>query len=475
MYKKPNDQLTLDDFKLPFEGKLKADNRWVKMAAIIPWDEIEQKYAKLFPNDVGNVAKPARLALGALIIKEKCGYSDEETVYQIEENPYLQYFLGFKEYIQEQPFDPSLMVHFRKRFGFENINEINEMIANIQKQEDKDDDDEPKNKGTMLIDATCAPADIRYPTDISLLNEAREKTEKIIDTLYEPLKGTIKKPRTYRQKAHKRYLSISKKRKVKANNMRKGVGQQLRYLSRNFKHIEKLKGLSDNALLSCRQEQELEVIKTLHDQQKKMYEQKIHSIKDRIVSISQPHVRPIVRGKVKTPTEFGAKFSINLINGYAFIENLSWDNYHEGDSFIPAVEAYREKKGYYPLVVGADAVYRNRNNLRYCKEHGIRLSGPRLGRPPKVISAAQKKLARLDSRKRNAVEGAFGVAKRRYGLNLVMAKLKDTSETVIALQFLVMNLERRLRFLFVLFSKSVLHRFKAIFSKVTNQMDLIYA
>jgi len=161
LYKKPDDQLTLDDFKLPFEGKLKADNRWVKMATIIPWDEIEQKYAKLFPNDVGNVAKPARLALGALIIKEKCGYSDEETVYQIEENPYLHYFLGFKEYIQEQPFDPSLMVHFRKSFGFENINEINEMIVNIQKQENKNDDDEPKNKGVMLIDATCAPADIR--------------------------------------------------------------------------------------------------------------------------------------------------------------------------------------------------------------------------------------------------------------------------------------------------------------------------
>ncbi len=196
------------------------------------------------------------------------------------------------------------MFYFRKRFGFENINEINEMIANIQKQEDKDDD-EPKNKGVMLIDATCAPADIRYPTDISLLNETREKTEKIIDTLYEPFKGTMKKPRIYRQKARKRYLAISKKRKVKANNMRKAVGQQLRYLVRNFKHIKKLKGLSDSAPLSCRQEQELAVIKTLYDQLKQMYEQKSHTVKDRIVSINQPHVRPIVKGRSKHLSNLG--------------------------------------------------------------------------------------------------------------------------------------------------------------------------
>jgi transposase, IS5 family len=91
MYRKPDGQMTIEDFTLPFEGKLKTDNRWVKMAEIIPWDEIEQEYAKLFENEIGNVAKPARMALGALIIKEKCGYSDIETVEQIAENPYLQF------------------------------------------------------------------------------------------------------------------------------------------------------------------------------------------------------------------------------------------------------------------------------------------------------------------------------------------------------------------------------------------------
>jgi transposase, IS5 family len=194
------------------------------MAKIIPWNTIESDYAKLFPNNIGQVAKPVWIDLGALIIKEKLKLSDEKTVQQIAENPYLQYFIGFKECEQEKPFDPSLIVHFRKRFGLEGISASNELIMNIEK-EVHSDDDEPKNKGTMLIDATCAPADIRYPTDLSFLNKAREKIEKMIDTLYSPLKGKIKKPRTYRQKARKCYLAISKKKKVKKMDMRKAIGQ----------------------------------------------------------------------------------------------------------------------------------------------------------------------------------------------------------------------------------------------------------
>lgn len=90
MYRELYGQLTIDDFILPFEGKLRADNRWVKMAQIIPWDGIEQEYSKLSENETGNVAKQTRMALGALIIiKEKCGCSDIETVEQIQENPYL--------------------------------------------------------------------------------------------------------------------------------------------------------------------------------------------------------------------------------------------------------------------------------------------------------------------------------------------------------------------------------------------------
>ena len=162
----------------------------------------------------------------------------------------------------------------------------------------------------MIIDATCAPADIRYPTDLSLLNEAREKAEKVIDKLHEPFRGKGKKVRTYRQEARKEYLKVAKRRRAKRKIVRKGIRKQLQYLSRDLKYIEELRGKDGCGELSAKEYRDLLVIKELYQQQKYMYENKVHSVRGRIVSISQPHVRPIVRGKVASPVEFGAKISL---------------------------------------------------------------------------------------------------------------------------------------------------------------------
>ena len=102
MYRYSNGQIILADFKQPVGMNLKESNRWVKKAQTIPWLEIEKRYAALFTNRKGNVAKPLRLALGACIIQAEYGYSDEETALQIQENPYLQYFCGYPGYDDEK-------------------------------------------------------------------------------------------------------------------------------------------------------------------------------------------------------------------------------------------------------------------------------------------------------------------------------------------------------------------------------------
>lgn len=224
MYKFKSKQISLTDFNTPIGMKLSPNNRWVKKAEIIPWDEIEERYAKLFTNRKGNVAKPLRLALGACIIQAEYGYSDEEVALQIQETAYLQFFCGYSEYNDEKlPFDPSLMVYFRKRLTPEILGEINEMIiskANNEKDSDHDDKTEPpSNSGTMIVDATCAPSQIKYPQDTELLNEAREITEKIIDELH--TSGSGKKPRTYRKKARKQYLQIARTKKKSAKKSAK--------------------------------------------------------------------------------------------------------------------------------------------------------------------------------------------------------------------------------------------------------------
>ena len=204
MYRHNQRQIQFEDFDLPFGGKLRSDNRWVRMAKFIPWEEFERDYCKSFKDSgLGPPAKSVRVALGALIIKERLGTSDEETVEQIRENPYLQYLLGYKHYKDERPFDPSLFVYFRKRFGKKKMAKINEAIACKAMEEEKkatrppDDSDEnpsagpSSNRGKLLVDATCTPADITFPTDLKMLNTAREKSEQIIDILHGP--GTIQK------------------------------------------------------------------------------------------------------------------------------------------------------------------------------------------------------------------------------------------------------------------------------------------
>jgi len=456
MYRKNQQELTsLDSFKLPLAEKLSEDNRWVIMAKLIPWDEFEQEYAQNFSQEMGAPAKSFRMALGALIIKEKLGTSDRETLEQIKENPYLQYFLGMSNYTNEEPFDASMFVHFRQRINPDLIDEINrkmvknqsENISNELAKKKDEKENEENNKGQLILDATCAPADITYPNDLGLLNEAREQLEEILDTLYESMKEKPKKkPRTNRNVARKEFLKVAKKRRVSKKERRKAIKKQLQYIKKNILYIEKL--IAQGAcleVLSKKQYKMLLVVNEVYRQQLWMYENKKNSIENRIVSLSQPHIRPIVRGKARVSVEFGAKLSASNVNGYVFLDRLSWDNFNESGDLKAQVEKYKGLTGYYPESVHADKIYRTKKNREWCKERGIRLSGTPLGRPPLNVSKEDKKQARLDENVRNCIEGKFGEGKRRYSLNKIMTKLPNTSETSIAIIFLVMNLSKLFR------------------------------
>lgn len=269
----------------------------------------------------------------------------------------------------------------------------------------------------MIIDATCCPSDIAYPTDLNLLNQARILTEKIIDKLYKPLRIKLKnKPKTYRKKARKNYLKIAKQRKPRKKARRIAIKQQLQYIKRNLSHIEKL--LIEGASFLCLNRLEyknLLIVAEVYRQQFSMYEHKTNRIEDRIVSINQPHVRPIVRGKAGSAVEFGAKISASCVDGYVFLDHLSWSNFNESNHFIKQVESFKEKTGYYPSSVHVDKIYRTRKNRAFCQDKGIRISGVPLGRPAKNISNKTKKQAQEDERIRNAIEGKFGEPVRWAG------------------------------------------------------------
>jgi len=445
MYKKVDrDQQTLDDFILPFGGKLRVDNRWVKIAQMLPWEFIEDVYVESMSQENGAKAFSARIAFGANYIKEHENLTDERTVEYIAENPYMQYFLGLHEYTDTPLFDPSMMVHFRKRFPAAKIEEINKRMFIEEKP--TGDEPPPPNSGKLALDATCARADIRYPSDLSLLNEARENTEEIIEELWPHGLRAGHKTRYNRKKARKEYLRLAKQKKPKAAKTRAAIGKQLEYIRRNLEDIGDLLLETGLDVLPERHLERLMVICELHRQQSGMYTNRTHECEKRIVSLRQPHVRPIVRGKAGGRYEFGQKLALSVVKGYTFLERQSFENFHEGVTLIESVERYRTLHGCYPEVVQADQIYRNRNNLAFCKNHGIRLSAPRLGRPPlnQGHQERDRQVEAQDHRDRIIIESRNGIAKRRFGLNLIMSTLPETAMTQAVLQLLCMNVRIRL-------------------------------
>jgi hypothetical protein len=215
-------QLELVGFESPFTKNLDPNNRWVRLSRQIPWDKISNVYQRQLNNSItGAGGINPRVAIGAIFIKHICDLSDRETVQQIQENVYMQYFLGYSSFSYEPVFDPSLFVDLRKRFGAEQINAINETIMGLvvedtkdQKEDDRQNNDTPvgggselketnepgeqtsdeifvdppANKGDLIVDATACPQDISYPTDLNLLNDAREQSERLIDILYGKIK-----------------------------------------------------------------------------------------------------------------------------------------------------------------------------------------------------------------------------------------------------------------------------------------------
>jgi hypothetical protein len=362
-------------------------------------------------------------------------------------------------YEEKLPFDSSLMVYFRKRLTPEILGDINEMIISKAKRKTQtstgsdyrdpppldsdgnahqmsaEESKESPNQGDLIVDATCAPQNIRYPQDLSLLNEARENLEKMVDLLHDTKDGV--KPRTYRKLARKDYLKIAKKRHKTVKEIRNSIKKQLQYIRRDLRIVDTM--LGGGKKLPAWHMERLEIIKKLYEQQLYMYTHVTHKVENRIVSLGQPWVRPIVRGKAKSKCEFGAKIDISVSDGFVRLEHTSFDAYNESSNLQAIIERYRQREGYYPERALVDGIYRNRENIAFCKKRGIRLMGKPLGRPKKD-AVMDKKQMRADEIARVEAERKLSHAKGSFGLGLIRTKLKSTSETAIALAVVAMNL-----------------------------------
>jgi hypothetical protein len=514
MYKLQSKQMRFDDFDAPMGPKINHDNRWVKKSKAIPWDAIELKYQTLFSDVNSNEPLPARLAIGALLLQKELGCGDRDIAEHIQENQYMQYYCGMPRYDDTKlPFHPSVLPCIRARIAGEPLNTINELIiaygkklrarnmadnescATVQEKDDschqaetaqsvesdvvdtqaedtktENQEKEKENIGTLIVDATCAPQNIKYPTDINLLNEAREKLERIIDELHLPSDGT--KPRTYRRRAREDYLKVVLNKNKGKNTVRKGIKKQLQYVRRNLTTVDALlvkrsgqldiaEALAINA--------ELALYRQLYEQQQKMYETKTRTIPDRIVSLSQPWVRAIVRGKATAKVEFGAKLEISVDDGYVRLEKTSFDPYNESTSLIATIEKCKERNGHYPEEVLVDKIYRTQENREWCGKRKIKMKGKPLGR--KAKSDYTKKEDRQMDIDRIEVERKISHAKGSYGLGLIRTKLKETSECSIGLSIVLLNIWKSAKLFHAKFKNRIILLFFAITRK--NRWQLL--
>ena len=448
-----NGQMTFDEMKGSLE-RLPKTNRWVQMGDALPWGEYEKVYNERLKNDkVGASNRPGRMVIAALIIKHKLSLSDEETILTIQENPYMQYMCGLTEYSDQPIFDPSLFTTIRKRITIEDVNALTlELAKKAQQKKGKDDNDEDNTFSGMTqptdvkADATCADAEVRYPTDIDLIEDGSKYIDRMIDKVCGIKK--IRKPAgVERNRIRAIYLNVIKRKHKGSKLVKDTLTRMLPLLYRDILTLLNLIGVDDETYgrFNCTQKRTIQAVIDMYHQQEEMLREGKHTCENRIVSIHQPHVRPIVRGKAKAKVEFGAKIGVSIVSGYSFIDHHSWDAYNEASDLTVHIEKYKERFGCEPKRFFGDKIYLNRENRRILKEKEIQIMGRPLGRPPKNPTQEQIERERIGVSLRNEAEAQFGTGKRTYRANNIRAKLPQTAECWTAMCYFVKNLAKFMR------------------------------
>ena len=495
-YAPQHKQLTLDLVRSSLDN-LDKSNRWVQMGDNLPWPDIEKEYnSKLDNKEKGAGNKPARMIVGAMIVKHKLGLSDQETIDIIRENPYMQYLCGLSEFTDKPIFDPSLFVTIRKRISEEEINAMTTKLLLKQQrileerrkqagQDARDKGEEPpkpeagapnaaeftdsqnrKHKGVLKIDATCADAEVRYPVDSTLLETACRKIDEYTSKVCREFGITGKK--THYKDARRCYLLLIKQKVKKGrlvkdtiayllNCLTKNLRQLLNIFAEDYKRYEFL-FLYEKRVITA-------IIKMMH-QQDEMQRTGVHRCPSRIVSIFQPHVHPIVRGKAGANVEFGAKIGASIVEGYTFIDHHSWDAYNEGADMQLQIDLYQMRFGYLPSTILADKIYMNAANRKLLKDMEIQSYCKPLGRPPKDPPPEEVK-ARMAKAvgERNEIECSFGTGKRVYRADDIRAKLPDTARCWTGMCYFVKNVMKFLKEL----CHALIERWHLIMNMVTGE------
>ena len=300
------------------------------------------------------------------------------------------------------------------------IQQLQDLLAEAWKPYMKDLD-------TMYTDATCYESEMRYPTDQKLLWECNEKAYAVMCEVCSRI--GIHRPRTKYLDVERANMGYMKQRKHSRSQTRSIVRRLLQLLGKILKEIRKMeRGHAEAEVLTDKERKTIDIVTKVYRQQSNHFESgnPRESIPDRIVSVSKPYVRPIVRGKEVKSVEFGAKCNNIQVDGISFIEKLSFNAFNEGTRLQHCVKMHKRLFGVEVKKIGGDTSYAGKENRDFCKEKNIQTSFVKRGRPFKTAKEkdfVRQELARVRA---TTMEGSFGTQKEHYSMRRIKARKKET-------------------------------------------------
>jgi IS5 family transposase len=396
----PN-QNQLNLFKPILKQIINPGHPLVLLAERIPWAEFEKEYKDLYSN-TGRPAKPIRLMVSLLILKQLHNLGDETVVEQWVQNPYFQYFSGEKEFQWKAPCDPSDLVHFRKRIGEDKINKILEVSIKIQ--------DDKVHKDRVLIDTTVQEKNITFPTDVKMRVRVIGKCRQIAKSEGIILRQSYK--RTVKELVLMQRFSRSKKQKKKADKAKKRLKTIANRLIRevNYKLPEQRK----------------EYYQPILAKYEKAVNQKLED-KEKVYSLHEPETSCIAKGKAHKKYEFGSKISIslsknkNLILGVATFKG----NPHDSQTLSKAIANTTAVTGVAIKTAIVDRGYQGKRIV-----DGVEICYPR----PCKVEGYKKQKIKAQFKRRAAIEPVISHLKYDFGMlrNYLKGNCGDIINSVLA-------------------------------------------
>lgn len=400
--KSPN-QKQLIMFNSTLKQILNPRHTLVLLAEEIPWQEIEKDFADLYSH-TGAPAKPIRLMVSLLILKQLKDLGDETIIKQWVQNPYFQYFSGYSEFQWEVPCDPSDLVHFRKRLGQRGVEKILQVSIKIQPSKDK-----RRSADEICIDTTAQEKNITYPTDVKLRKKVIDKCVRIAK------KEEIELRQSYKRTAKK--LVLAQRFAHHAKNYKKAQAAKRKLKTIAGRLVRELQRKLSEQQLSVYQK-ELNLFTRVINQQK--------SDKDKIYSLHEHQVACIAKGKVAKKFEFGSKVSVALSKNRNIVLGVVnfIGNPHDSKTIEATLELVERLTGKKVQKAIVDRGYKTRRKFGTTE-----IIAPKPSKDPSKKTAQRKRFKR-----RAAIEPVISHFKNQYGMdrNFLKGEIGDIINAVMA-------------------------------------------